>query len=211
MPKINPTFSDTVTSTYTLEVRSSVPAAVALSFHLILSESKYQGAAVWPLIPGHDEADGTRRYPVAAIVANLAKPATTERPALITHADMVMLFHEIGHLFHELLSHTRFARFHGTTVALDFGEAPSQMLENWCVCSHSTLSYMSELRHMVTGRCYEPKVLARMSSHYETKKPLDSELIQKIIQRCVIFLHMSRCWITTSLSTVDTSTWDCFT
>ncbi|OJT11543.1 Thimet oligopeptidase [Trametes pubescens] len=124
-------------------------------------ESKYQGAAVWPLIPGHDKADGTRCYPVAAIVANLAKPATTERPALITHSDMVMFFHEIGHLFHELLSHTRFARFHGTTVALDFGEAPSQMLENWC---------------------YEPKVLERMSSHYETKKPLNSELIQKIIQ-----------------------------
>ncbi len=146
---MRPTFSATVTLTYTLEVRSSIPlrAAAALSFELIPSESKYQGAAVWPLIPGHDKADGTRCYPVAAIVANLAKPATTERPALITHSDMVMFFHEIGHLVHELLSHTRFARFHGTTVALDFGEAPSQMLENWCVSSVSTLRCIGELMH----------------------------------------------------------------
>ena len=50
------------------------------------------------------------------------------------------------------------------SVARDFVEAPSQMLENWC---------------------WEPKVLAKMSSHYETKKPLPDELIEKIIKRCV--------------------------
>ncbi|KAI0349471.1 Metalloprotease [Trametes cingulata] len=123
-------------------------------------ESKYSGAAVWPLIPGYTKEDGTRNYPLAAMVANLAKP-NPQKPALMQHSDVVMFFHEIGHVFHELLSKTRFARFHGTTVALDFGEAPSQMLENWC---------------------YEPRVLARMSSHYETGKPLDSALIDKIIQ-----------------------------
>ncbi|KAI0372212.1 Metalloprotease [Pilatotrama ljubarskyi] len=124
------------------------------------SPLRYSGAAVWPLIPGYTKEDGTRNYPLAAMVANLAKP-TPQKPALMQHADVVMFFHEIGHVFHELLSKTRFARFHGTTVALDFGEAPSQMLENWC---------------------YEPKVLARMSSHYETGKPLDSALIEKIVQ-----------------------------
>lgn len=67
---------------------------------------------------------------MAAMVANLAKP-TPERPALMRHFDVTILFHEMGHVFHELLSRTQYSRFHGTTVALDFAEAPSQMLENW--------------------------------------------------------------------------------
>jgi hypothetical protein len=32
-------------------------------------------------------------------------------------------------------------------------------------------------------RCWEPKVLQKMSSHYQTKEPLSEELIQKIIKR----------------------------
>ena len=97
------------------------------------------------------------------MVANLAKPTPTA-PALMQHSDVVTFFHEMGHVFHGLLSKTTFARFHGTSVARDFVEAPSQMLENWC---------------------YEPKVLEVMSSHYETGKPLDGELIEKIVKRCV--------------------------
>ncbi|OSD07237.1 Metalloprotease [Trametes coccinea BRFM310] len=123
-------------------------------------ESKFPHAAVWPIIPGYEKEDGARNYPVAAIVANLSKP-TPDKPALMKHFDVKTFFHEMGHIFHELLSRTKFARFHGTTVAGDFMEAPSQMLENWC---------------------FEPKVLTRMSSHYETKKPLDTELVDKVIR-----------------------------
>ncbi|ELU36497.1 metallopeptidase MepB [Rhizoctonia solani AG-1 IA] len=104
-------------------------------------ESKYSHAAVWPLQPGFDSLNG-RNYPTAAMVANLAKP-TPGRPALMRHDDV-----------------TRFGRFHGTSVARDFVEAPSQMLENWC---------------------WEPEVLKKMSSHYEKKEPLSDELIKKLI------------------------------
>ncbi|KZT23430.1 metallopeptidase MepB [Neolentinus lepideus HHB14362 ss-1] len=123
-------------------------------------ESKYSHAAVWPLLPGYTKADGSRAFPIAAMVANLAKP-TPERPALMRHDDVVTFFHEMGHVFHGLLSRTRYQRFHGTSVARDFVEAPSQMLENWC---------------------WEPKVLEKMSSHFEKKEPLSQELIQKIVQ-----------------------------
>ncbi|KAG6866294.1 hypothetical protein C0991_006390 [Blastosporella zonata] len=122
--------------------------------------SKYGHAAVWGLLPGYDLPEGKRAYPLTAMVANLAKP-TPEKPALMRHDDVVTFFHEMGHVFHGLLSKTKFARFHGTSVARDFVEAPSQMLENWC---------------------WEPKVLEQMSSHYETKKPLSPELIEKIIK-----------------------------
>jgi len=94
--------------------------------------SKYGHAAVWPLIPGYLRPDGKRNYPLAAMVANLAK-STPDRPALMRHDDVVTFFHEMGHVFHGLLSRTQFSRFHGTRVARDFVEAPSQMLENWCI------------------------------------------------------------------------------
>ena len=94
------------------------------------------------------------------MVANLAKP-TPEKPALMRHDDVVTFFHEMGHVFHGLLSRTQYSRFHGTSVARDFVEAPSQMLENWC---------------------WEPHVLEKMSSHYEKKAPLSKELIEKIIK-----------------------------
>jgi metallopeptidase MepB len=121
--------------------------------------NKYPHAAVWPLLPGCDRPNG-RSYPLAAMVANLAK-STPNKPALMRHDDVVTFFHEMGHVFHGLLSKTKFARFHGTSVARDFVEAPSQMLENWC---------------------WEPKVLEQMSSHYQTKKHLSPELIEKIIK-----------------------------
>lgn len=47
------------------------------------------------------------------MVANLAKP-TPDKPALMRHDDVVTFFHEMGHVFHGLLSRTKFARFHGT-------------------------------------------------------------------------------------------------
>lgn len=122
--------------------------------------AKYSHAAVWGLLPGYELPSGARHYPLAAMVANLAKP-TPDRPALMRHDDVTTFFHEMGHVFHGLLSRTQYSRFHGTAVARDFVEAPSQMLENWC---------------------WEPKVLEKMSSHYEKQEPLSSDLIDKIIK-----------------------------
>lgn len=54
-----------------------------------------------------------------------------KKPSLLKH-EVVVLFHELGHGIHDLVSKTSYARFHSTNVVADFGEAPSQMLENWC-------------------------------------------------------------------------------
>ena len=76
-------------------------------------ESKYSHAAVWGLLPGYEQPEGKRSYPLATMVANLAK-STPGKPALMRHDDVVTFFHEMGHVFHGLLSRTKFSRFHGT-------------------------------------------------------------------------------------------------
>lgn len=55
---------------------SDVSGAKDDTFCIPLSESKYGHAAVWPLISGFTKKDGTRNYPVTAMVANLAKPGS---------------------------------------------------------------------------------------------------------------------------------------
>lgn len=87
---------------------------------------------------------------------------TGDKPALMKHQDVVTLFHEMGHAFHGLCSETQFAKFHGTAVARDFVEAPSQMLENWM---------------------WERDVLKLLSSHYERKgEALDDDTINALIK-----------------------------
>lgn len=121
--------------------------------------NKYGHAAVWGLMPGFVKADGERTFPVVNMVANLAKPVAG-KPATMKHNDVVTYFHEMGHALHGLCSATQFARFHGTSVARDFVEAPSQMLENWC---------------------WTKAELKKMSSHVETGEPLPDKLIDSII------------------------------
>ena len=127
---MSPASLDTATLIFSLEVCSFPIYAKPTGRSPVSIASKYSHAAVWPLLPGYDKEDGTRSYPLTAMVANLAKP-TPQKPALMRHDDVVTFFHEMGHVFHGLLSKTKFARFHGTSVAGDFVEAPSQMLENW--------------------------------------------------------------------------------
>ncbi|TKW55965.1 Saccharolysin [Colletotrichum tanaceti] len=102
-----------------------------LYLDLFPREGKNGGAANFNVIPGFIREDGTRQYPVTAMVCSFAKP-TSQSPSLLRHDEVVTLFHELGHGIHDLVSKTAYACSHGTETALDFGEAPSQMLENWC-------------------------------------------------------------------------------
>ena len=120
-------------------------------------------AANFNLSPGYIKPDGSRRYPATALVCNFSKP-TLKKPSLLKHDEVVTLFHELGHGIHDLAGRTKYSRFHGTSTVRDFVEAPSQMLENWC---------------------WEPKVLERLTCHHETKQPMPSELIEKIILKYV--------------------------
>ncbi|KAK2757150.1 metallopeptidase [Colletotrichum kahawae] len=103
-----------------------------LYLDLYSREGKYTNPSNFSVIPGFCEEDGTKHYPSTALVCNFQR-SSASKPTLLRHPDVVILFHELGHGIHDLVSRTKFARFHGPMgTAVDFGEAPSQVLENWC-------------------------------------------------------------------------------
>ncbi|KAJ1734234.1 metalloendopeptidase [Coemansia biformis] len=130
-------------------------------FHLDLypREGKFNHGAEWPIRRGCNHPDGTRDFPVAALVANFPRPTSTA-PSLLPHSDVVTLMHELGHVFHDLCAHTKWKWFHGTRVERDFVEAPSQMLENWA---------------------WDPASLRKFAVHHESGEPIPEEVVAKLV------------------------------
>jgi len=84
-----------------------------------------------------DETLGRRRLgsklqtPVAFLNCNFPPPLK-DRPSLLTHDDVVTLFHELGHCLHHLLTQVDYPSVGGINgVAWDAVELPSQFHENF--------------------------------------------------------------------------------
>jgi thimet oligopeptidase len=93
-------------------------------------EGKYNHFAEFGLVDGKLLPNGKYQRPVVALICNFPAP-TGDHPSLMSHNDVVTLFHEFGHAMHAILTQAKYSRFSGTSVPRDFVEAPSQMLENW--------------------------------------------------------------------------------
>jgi peptidyl-dipeptidase Dcp len=96
--------------------------------------------------------------PIVSNNTNFVKGPPGE-PILISWDDATALFHEFGHALHGLNSQVRYPSLAGTSVARDYVEFPSQLLEHWL----ST-----------------PEVLNRFALHYQTGKPIPPALVNKI-------------------------------
>ena len=105
-----------------------------------------------------EKINGVDIRPVIVNVGNFAKPADG-KPSLLTLDQVETLFHEYGHALHGLLSKCTYKSVAGTSVARDFVELPSQIMENWA---------------------FEPEVLATYARHYETGEVIPTELVNKI-------------------------------
>jgi len=120
---------------------------------------KYGHAAAFTLHPGRLNEDGSYEPGVSSIVANFTKPRP-DAPSLFRHSEVETLFHEFGHILHQVMTRAAFVRFSGTNVERDFVEAPSQMLEHWG---------------------WEPSVLRGFARHVETGEPLPEDLIRRMV------------------------------
>lgn len=80
-------------------------------------------------------------------------------PVLISWDDAVTLFHEFGHALHGLSSNVNYPSVSGTSVARDYVEFPSQLLEHWLPVK---------------------EILDRLAVHYQTGKPIPAELVAKV-------------------------------
>ncbi len=102
------------------------------SFYLDMfpRDGKFNHFANFPQLRGNVLPDGRYELPLAALVCNFPPP-TADKPSLLSHSDVETLFHEFGHVMHNVLSRARYSSQTSAGVPRDFVEAPSQMLENW--------------------------------------------------------------------------------
>ncbi len=99
--------------------------------------------------------------PVAYLTCNFSAPLGDD-PALLTHDEVVTLFHEFGHGLHHMLTLVDYLSVAGINgVAWDAVELPSQFMENWC---------------------WERAALDVISGHYQAGAPLPQTLLDKMLK-----------------------------
>ncbi len=103
--------------------------------------------------------DHDAQLPVAYLTCNFTPPLAGQ-PSLLTHEEVVTLFHEFGHGLHHMLTLVDEPPVSGINgVPWDAVELPSQFLENWC---------------------WEEESLALISGHVDTGATLPSELYERL-------------------------------
>ncbi|MDO8904616.1 M3 family metallopeptidase [Hydrogenophaga sp.] len=107
---------------------------------------------------------GALQTPVAHLVCNFAEGVAENgivRPPLLTHDDVITLFHEFGHGLHHMLTQVNERDVSGISgVEWDAVELPSQFMENFC---------------------WEWDVLKHMTAHVDTGEALPRALFDKML------------------------------
>jgi len=126
---------------------------------LFARESKRGGAWMDDAITRKRTLTGIQT-PVAYLNCNFSAPVGS-KPALLTHNEVITLFHEFGHGLHHLLTRVEQRGVSGINgVEWDAVELPSQFMENFC---------------------WEWDVVRAMSAHVETGAPLPRALFDKMV------------------------------
>ena len=140
-------------------------------------EGKYSHQQMSPVL------DGVRgkQLPEAILVCNFLPP-TAKDPGLMDYGDVIVFFHEFGHLMHHILGgQQQWAGISGISMEADFGEAPSQMLEEWM---------------------RSPQVLSTFAKNYKTGEPIPADLVARM-NRAAAFGRGSSISLQNSLAAIS--------
>jgi len=105
------------------------------------------------------KANDRLQRPIVYLTCNFTPPSE-HKPALLTHDDVITLFHETGHALHALLSKVDVPAVGSFALEWDAVELPSQFMENFC---------------------WEWPVVQALSGHVDTGQPLPRELYDKLL------------------------------
>ena len=126
----------------------------------LYAREQKRGGAWMDECVGRARLGGRLSLPVAFLVCNFMPPVG-DRPGLISHDDVVTLFHEFGHCLHHLLTRVDWPSAAGINgVAWDAVELPSRFLENFA---------------------WHPEVIRSLSGHYRDGAPLPEAMLQRLI------------------------------
>jgi oligopeptidase A len=123
------------------------------------ARAKKRGGAWMDECVGRMRLGGPESLPVAYLVCNFTPPVG-DRPSLLTHNDVLTLFHEFGHGLHHMLTRVDYPGVAGINgVPWDAVELPSQFMENFA---------------------WRDEVLPLISAHVETGDPLPRAMLAKL-------------------------------
>lgn len=125
----------------------------------LFAREKKRGGAWMGDCAGRIVSSENSQLPLATLTCNF-RAATGDGPALLTHDEVLTLFHEFGHGLHHMLTQVDVPGIAGINgVAWDAVELPSQFLENWC---------------------WEREALDIFAHHIESDSPLPANMLQQL-------------------------------
>jgi oligopeptidase A len=126
----------------------------------LYARPKKRGGAWMDECIGRKRLGAATALPVAYLVCNFMPPVG-ERPSLLTHSEVVTMFHEFGHGLHHMLTRVDYPSIAGINgVAWDAVELPSQFMENFA---------------------WRAEVLPLISGHVDTGEPLPATELERLL------------------------------
>jgi oligopeptidase A len=125
----------------------------------LYARANKRGGAWMDECVGRMQVGQASALPIAYLVCNFAPPVG-ERPSLLTHHDVLTVFHEFGHGLHHMLTRVNFPSVAGINgVPWDAVELPSQFMENFA---------------------WRSEVLPLISAHVDTGEALPLAMLEKL-------------------------------